>query len=244
MSGMDNGIYITLSRQLALFRDMNMTANNLANANTTGFGAEHIMFNSYLNKDVNQRVQNNMSFANDISSYRNLENGPMQVTNNQLDAAIKGNGYFSVETPQGTRYTRAGNFQIAGDGTLMNASGHPVLDPAGQRIVFPDNVSTVEIGSVGNLKVNGDDFGAIGVHAFENEQAMEQVGHGLYKTDALPQPTTATVVQGILETSNVQPVIELTHMIDVSRSVASTAKYVAALYELQRKAADVWTRQG
>src|SRR5258708_5552303 len=111
---MDNSIYVTLSRQLALFRDMDVTANNIANANTTGYNAEHIMFDSFVTKDANQGDRNPVSFANDVATYRNIENGSMQITGNDLDLAIQGNGYFIVETPLGTRYTRAGNFQVSG----------------------------------------------------------------------------------------------------------------------------------
>src|SRR4051812_9350277 len=107
---MDNNIYIMLSRQMTLFRDMDVTANNIANTNTTGYSAEHILFSSYLTKDVNRGDRNSMAFAHDVSTYRDTESGPMKVTGNDLDMAIQGDGYFTVETPLGTRYTRAGNF--------------------------------------------------------------------------------------------------------------------------------------
>lgn len=241
---MDNSAYITLSRQLALFRDMDVTANNLANANTVGYNSEHILFNSFLTRDINQRVPNSISFANDIATYRKLENGPMQTTGNQLDVAIRGSGYFAVETPLGTRYTRAGNFQIGGDGTLMTASGYAVLDPSNQRITFPDNVRTIDIGSAGNIKVNGDDFGNIGIVQFDNEQLVEKQGNGLYVAQASPRPAeNVTVMQGVLEGSNTQPVMELTRMIEVSRAVSDTAKIVSTIYDLERKTSNAWAQQ-
>lgn len=234
-----------MSRQLALFRDMEVTANNLANANSTGFSSEHVLFTSFLNQDINQRVANPMAFAHDIATYRNTTPGPIQQTGNELDAAINGNAYFMVETPLGVRYTRAGNFQIDGGGQLVNGNGYPVLDASNQRIVFPDNVSTIEIGSAGNLKVNGDDFGSIGVVRFDNEQLLEEAGNGLLKSDVVPQPTLEVpVIQGAIENSNVQPVLALTHMMEVGRSVASTAKFIEAVYDLQRKTANAWAQQG
>jgi flagellar basal body rod protein FlgG len=81
-----------------------------------------------------------------------------------------------VETPLGTRYTRAGSFQIDQDGNLVNTDGYAVLNPSGQRIVFPENVKNIEIGSIGNIKVDGDDFGALGVVQFENEHLLERMG--------------------------------------------------------------------
>jgi len=241
---MDNGLYITLARQLALFRDMEVTANNVANANTTGFNSEHILFNSYLTKDVNQRVTNPMEFPNDIATYRNTEIGAMQVTGNPLDLAINGPAYFAVETPLGVRYTRAGNFQIDAEGNLINSNGYPVLDPSNQPITFPDNVQEVEVGSIGNIKVNGDDFGQLGIHQFSNEQLLDRAGNNLYKSDVLPQAAEGvTVAQGMLEGSNVQPVLELTRMIHVSRSVEQTSNYISSIYDLQRKASDTWAQQ-
>lgn len=242
---MDNGIYIMLSRQLALFRDMEVTSNNIANANTTGYNAEHMLFTSYLAKDINQGVSNKMAFAHDISTYRNTENGIMKVTGNQLDFAIQGSGYFAVETPLGTRYTRAGNFQLDAQGVLATADGHPVLDNAGQRITFPEDVTDIEIGETGTLKVNGEEFSTMGVYEFDNEQLLERLDGRLYKAEITPTISeTSRVMQGTLESANVQPVIELTRVIDISRSVGSTAKFIETMYDLQRKTANVWAQQG
>src|SRR5688572_14196019 len=105
---MDNSIYIALSRQLALFRDMNMTANNIANANTTGYQAQKIVFSEYLKQDINNGERNDMSLTSDAKYWRNTAQGGMQVTGRPFDVAINGNGFFMVETPLGTRYTRAG----------------------------------------------------------------------------------------------------------------------------------------
>lgn len=242
---MDNGIYIAMSRQLALFRDMEVTANNLANANSTGFSSEHVLFTSFMGQDVNQKVANPMAFAHDIATYRNTTPGPIQKTGNELDVAINGNGYFMVDTPLGVRYTRGGSFQIDGGGQLVNGSGYPVLDASNQRIVFPENVTVIEIGSAGNLKVNGDDFGSIGVVRFDNEQLLEAAGNGLFKTELVPQPTLEVpVIQGALENSNVQPVLELTRMMKVGRSVSGTAKFMEVINDLQRKTSNTWAQQG
>lgn len=242
---MDNGLYVTVARQLALFRDMEVTANNVANANTVGFNAERVLFNEYLVKDVNQKVQNPVAFPNDIATYRNTENGSLQTTGNPLDLAIDGRAYFAVETPLGVRYSRSGNFQIDGEGNLITSDGYPVLDPASQRITFPDNLRDVEIGSVGNIKVNGDDFGAIGLFSFSNEQLLQHTGHNLYKAEITPDAAEGvTLAQGMLELSNVSPVLELTHMINVSRSFEHVTQYVSSIYELERKASNTWAQQG
>lgn len=242
---MDNGIYITLSHQIATFRDMDVTANNIANINTTGFNGEHTLFHSYVMKDINQGDRNPMALAYNPRTYRNTDEGGMKVTNNQLDVAISGSGYFQVETPLGIRYTRDGVFQIGADGTLVSDQGYPLLDNSGQHIVLPEDTVTVEIGSAGNMKVNGQDFSTIGVVDFANPQLMERLNGQLFKSDVPPQQATDyRVLQGTLENSNVQPIMELTHMISLSRSVDSTAKFIEVMYDLERKSANTWAQQG
>lgn len=242
---MDNGISITLSRQLAMFRDMAVTANNIANANTTGYTSEHVLFSSFLRKDVNKRETNPMDYDYDIATYRNTDPGRMQATHNPLDVAIAGEGYFSIETPLGTRYSKAGNFQLDALGTLVNAAGNPVLNANGQRIVFAEDAREIVIGEAGNIAVDGVEFDRIGVFEFANPQSLQHLGNGLMKSEASPQAAeNSRVLQGVLESSNVVPVKELTHLIDVSRSTSNTAKLIETMYDLQRKAANTWAQQG
>jgi len=241
---MDNSIYVTLSRQLALFRDMDATANNIANSNTTGYSGEHLLFNSYITKDINQKNRNDMAFAYDVSSYHNFENGSLHTTGNKLDLAISGEGFFSVETPLGVRYTRAGNFQLDGNGTLVTADGKAVLNDSGQRITFPPETKDIVIGEAGNISVDGAEFAKIGVYKFSNPQLLERMDGAMFKSKIAPEAAdSARVVQGALESSNVQPVIELTHMMEVSRSVANTGKLIESVYDLQRKAANAYAQQ-
>ena len=186
-----------------------------------------------------------MTFAHDVSSYTNTEMGSLQVTGNDLDMAIQGEGYFTVETPLGIRYTRAGNFQIASDGTLITTQGYPVLNNGEQRIVVPQNATTFEVGELGNLKVNGEDFGILGIAQFDNPQLLDRLGSNLYKSSAAPkpQPENIRVLHGTLESSNVKPIMAMTHMLDVSRSVDSTAKFIEIVYDLERKTTNTWAQE-
>ncbi len=241
---MDNSVYITLSRQLALFRDMDVTANNVANTNTTGYSSEHILFNSYLTKDVNQKNRNDMAFAYDISSYHNMEIGAISATGNPLDLAIASNGLFAVATPLGTRYTKSGNFQIDGEGKLTTVEGYPVLDNNGQNIIFTPETKDIKVGEAGNISVNGEEFATLGIYKFSNPQLLERLDGAMFKSEIDPEIETNTkVVQGALASANVKPVLELTHMIDVSRSVANTAKMIETMYDLQRKTNNTWAQQ-
>lgn len=239
---MDNGIYVALSRQLALIRDMEVTANNLANVNTTGYNAEKLMFDDYLVPSGN--LEKKIAFANDVSSYRDTRQGPLQVTGNPLDVAISGPGYLSVETPLGLRYTRAGNFQIDGTGTLVTPEGYKVLDDNGQPIIFNEEDQNITIGEAGNIMIDGELRGNLGVSEFANPQVLERTGSGLYKVaPGLAQPAAESrVLHGVIENSNVQPVLELTRMIQVGRSAGSTAKLIETQYDLIRKTSDAWAK--
>ncbi len=238
---MDNSVYIALSRQTALFRKMDMVANNVANANTTGFQSEHLLFDDYIVK--HDRATKN-AFAQDIQSYRNTMDGPIKSTGGALDVAINGDGYFVVETPQGQRYTRAGNFQLDGNGILITPEGFPVLDEGGQRIEFGAQDRNIVIGEAGNIAVDGEERGTLGVVEFANQQFMTQVGNNIFKTDQAPQPAiNSRVVHGAIEDSNVSGVQEIVELVELSRSATSTAKFIEVMYDLQRKASNVYAQQ-
>lgn len=242
---MDNGVYIALSRQIGLFNDMAVLANNIANINTAGFHGEKLSFRQHLMKDGNLFPQSKtMAFTQDVETYIDDAQGSFRATGNALDMAIAGKGYFAVETPLGIRYTRAGNFQIDAQGTLMDQNGNPVLDNAGQRINFEEADREVLVGEAGNIVVDGAERAVLAVYEFENPQLLERAGNTLFKAEITPLLSeNPKVNQGVLESSNVQAVLEMTHMIDVSRSVGSTAKLIETYYDLQRRTGSTLSQQ-
>lgn len=237
---MDNGIYVALSRQMALFRDMEVTANNIANADTVGYGAEKMMFDDFL---VRGGEGPKIAYTNDVATYRDTSEGALKTTGNPLDMAISGPGYFVVQTPGGERYTRAGNFQMDVNGQLVTPEGYPVLDDGGQPIQFEPQDREISIGETGNIIVDGEQRQTLGVMEFANPQLMERVGSSMYSATGGTQATESRVIHGAVETSNIKPVMELTHMIEVNRSTGSTAKLIDAQYELTRKTADTWAKR-
>lgn len=241
---MDNSIYITLSRQLTLFRDMEATANNIANVNTVGYNAEKLAFHDYLvDGKMEGKLGQKIAFTRDPVSYRDTLNGPMKATGNPLDLAISGPGYFIVDTPLGQRYTKAGNFMIDGQGTMVTPQGYPVLSQDGGVINFPQDATDIQINDQGVITANGDEIGQVGVVEFANEQNMKRLGNNLYSSDAQPlEAQTARVAQGVLEQSNVQGVSELVRVVQLQRSVASTAKFVEVMYDLQRKVSNTYAK--
>ncbi|OYW13476.1 MAG: flagellar basal-body rod protein FlgF [Rhodospirillales bacterium 12-54-5] len=238
---MDNSVYITLSKQAGLFRDLDVAANNIANANTVGFQAEKPMFSQY----VEPNSRNDDAYVNDLTTYRDTSTGPIKQTGNPFDLAINGNGYFQVQTPQGIRYTKAGNFAIDNKGALVNPAGYPVLGKSGGQITIPQPANDVTINGVGDVIVDGQQVGTIGVMEFTNEQAMHREGSSLYSATETPKASiTSRLAQGALEESNVKSVTELVRVQELGRSVTGASKFISDTYDLQRKAVSSYTRTG
>jgi flagellar basal-body rod protein FlgF len=238
---MDNSIYVMLSRETALFRKMDTVANNIANMNTTGYQAEKLMFRDYMVDDGNHRK---IAFTQDARSFHDTAAGSLNVTSNPFDVAISGEGFFSVRTPAGVRYTRAGSFQLDGQGTLTTPAGFPVLDSGGQPIQFDAEDKDIAISDTGRIMVNGEERTALNVVEFANRQNMIQEGNTMFKTTETPLPAAnSRVMHGVLEKSNVEPIREIVDMTEVNRAVGNTAKFIEVAYDLQRKANNVYSQQ-
>jgi len=232
---MENAGYIALSRQMVLRREMDVIANNMANLNTPAYKGQSMLFAEYLETtDSGEKV----SFVQDISLVRNLTEGQMTATDNPLDVAIQGDGYFEVETPVGPRYTRAGALQLNANGELITSSGQRVLGEGGGPITLPANAADVTITRDGTVSTEQGPAGRLRVVRFENEQALVKQADGLYDADgqeALPADG-AEVMQGMVEGSNVQGILELTRMIETVRSYSNTGKLVNDEHERLRRA--------
>ncbi|MEO3429443.1 flagellar basal-body rod protein FlgF [Pelagibius sp. CAU 1746] len=232
---MENAGYIALSRQMVLRREMDVIANNMANINTPAYKGQSMLFVEYLEtSDSGEK----MSFVQDVALVRNLTEGQMTTTENPLDLAIAGEGYFEIDTPIGPRYTRNGVFQLNADGELVTSSGQRVLGEGGTPITLPPNSSDVTITRDGTISTDQGPAGRLRLVRFENEQALVKLANGLYDADgqdSLPAEG-AEVLQGTIEGSNVQGITELTRMIETVRHYSSTGRMVNDEHERQRRA--------
>lgn len=222
---MKNPSYIGLSLQVALQRKMDVIANNIANINTSGFKAQREMFVQYLQPKTGATTsKEQIAMASDYGTYRDTSDGPIQVTGNPLDVALSGSGYLSVQGPNGTLYTRGGSLAIANDGTLTDQAGHPVLDESGSPIVVQQDDKQISISQDGVISARRGELAKLGVFKFDRQNFLQPVGAGLYQTTepALADPSTS-IRQGALEGSNVQPISEMTQMIDAQRSYETVA---------------------
>jgi flagellar basal-body rod protein FlgF len=228
---MENTSFVALSRQTTLRRQLDVIANNLANMNTTGFKGEKMMFVDHLvrSRGGEHILGDKVAYVRDIATVRDLTEGPMKATENPLDVAIHGDGYFVVETAEGDRYTRDGQFSLDDAGQLVTKSGDPVLSDNGQPFFFTTQDKNIEITADGVVRTENGELGRLQVVTFDDNLNLKEVSGGLYDTDQVPQEVEIPhVVQHMVEGSNVEPIVEMTRMIDVHRSYNSVKKLIDA----------------
>jgi flagellar basal-body rod protein FlgG len=242
---------IAATGMLAQQLNVDVISNNIANINTTGYKRRRAEFQDLLYQDQ-LRVGSNSSSDGTVvpagvqiglgvktaAVYRISEQGNLETTNNKLDLAIQGRGFFQVRLPDGTNaYTRAGSFQLSSTGQIVTTDGY-VVQPG---ITIPPNALDVTIDQSGEVlvKVSGQvqpqNVGQIQLATFANEAGLQALGSNLLQdTAASGQPTLGvpgspgfgTISQGFLETSNVNVVQEITNLITAQRSYEMNSKVI------------------
>lgn len=214
---MDNAIYASLTRQSGLMREMRAIANNMANANTTGFRREGVVFSEYM-VPLSQNGET-LAMANIRGRMVDLDQGAMTQTGGRYDLAIDGDGFFMVQTPDGGRLTRAGAFMTNADGEIVNPDGYPLLDDGQAPIAVPPGTRSIGVGGDGTVSADGQAIGRVGVFAAPDIADLRHVAGTLFEAGPNPTPLDdAKVRQGFLEESNVEPVTEIARMIEVQRA--------------------------
>ena len=232
---MDTTMYVGLSRQVVLQREMDITANNIANVDTAGFKVESLMVADEPRTLPMGSGRSTINFAYDNGVARDFSQGSMKPTGSPFDLAIEGQGFFQVSTDGGTRFTRDGRFGMDSQGRLVNASNHPVLDSGGGEITLDPTKGAPSVAPDGTISQAGQNLGKVGVMRFANLSGLSKDGEGLYRNDGNIQPeadTTAKVQQGMVEGSNVQAVSQITKLIKVSRAYETMAKMMSTTADL------------
>ncbi|MEG3618362.1 flagellar basal-body rod protein FlgG [Magnetovibrio sp. PR-2] len=236
---------------LAQQRNVEVISNNLANMNTTGFMRRRTEFHDLLYQNL-RRVGSTSSDAGDIvpsgvqlglgvklaAVYRIHEQGNLNPTDNAFDLAIQGRGFFQIQMPNGeTAYTRDGTFQLNADGQLVTHDGYAILP----NITVPSNAVDVSINTSGEVLVKLDgqvsysNVGQLNTAIFPNDAGLESIGSNLYlETPASGNAATAapgstgygTILQGFLETSNVNAVEEISNLISAQRAYEMNSKVI------------------
>ena len=226
---MENIGYIGLSQQVALKQQMELVANNIANMSTPGYKQQNVMFEEFLVEGDKKNIdQGKMSQVMDRATWRDTMQGPLSMTNNPLDLGLNGSGYFEMDTPGGPRYTRAGNFALNDLGEIVNAKGHKLMSEDNRPIVIPEGAGQITVDVNGVVSTEQGEVARIKLTAFENEQAMIETGDGLYKSGNNKEIETEglSVTQGSLEGSNVNSVLEMTKMIEITRTYQSVQRMI------------------
>lgn len=221
---MDNPGYVALSRQSGLYKELSVVANNIANMATSGYRREGVIFA----EAVRAAAVEGGSIAMSDARVRNTDytEGAAAQTGGAFDFAIQGPGFFRVETPDGERLTRGGSFSRNVAGELTTQDGLRVLDEGGAPIFAPPDAQ-IEVGPDGTMTANGAPFARLGVVAPVDPATLLRRDGVLFEaTEGADPVINPVVLQGYIENSNVDPVIELARMIEVQRAYELGQKFL------------------
>lgn len=234
---MDNITTVALSRIVAQDRALDVTAGNLANAATPGFRAERMLFTAWLAQEPRGGP---IAYAHDQATFRDPAPGTRRITGNPLDIAIgDAEGWFTVQTPRGPRLTRAGQFRLDAGGAVVDALGDPLLDVNGRPLQTAPTDTRLTVAADGTLASEAGPIGRIGVVRPDNADRMTAEGGTLFAAAAPTSPLAAPqLLQGAVEDSNVQPIRELTHMMQMMREFQFATQMVEAENTRQTDAID------
>jgi len=239
---MDNAVYVGLSRQMQLRRELDIIANNIANSDTAGFKVEDVLNRTEAKAAPRTRQSEAIAFVLDDGVARDFTQGALNQTSSPFDLAIEGEGFFQLATPAGERFTRDGRFTLDVEGRLTTQGGAAVLDAGGAEIVLnlangpiaiaPDGTISQGLG-VGQVQV-----GQVGVYRFDDRAALRKDGDNLFRNVSNLGPELAPdarVRQGMVEASNVKTIEQVTRMIEVTRAYESISKLMADTADLSRR---------
>lgn len=238
---MDNPLYITLSRQVGLNQAMQIVAHNLANATTPGFRREGAVFAEIVDK---LRVDGG-SIAQTSALVRTTDftQGALRPTGNDFDLAIEGDGFFVIDTPDGLALTRGGSFTRAATGEIVTPGGGRLADEGGAPIQAPPTNEQIVISADGTMSVGGQPVARVGVVTVPDKTTLTRREDGQFipaggAAEFIPAEDV-TVAQGYLEQSNVNPILEMSRMIEIQRAYEAGQSLLQSDDERQRLAARV-----
>jgi len=247
---MENAVLVGLSRQIALHRELEVVANNIANLNTTGFKSDGSVFEEFLMPAARasgfQGPDRRLSYVQDRATWHNLNPGTIQQTGNPLDVAIDGDAFLVVQTARGERYTRNGSLQINAQGELVTTAGDRVLGDNGP-IQFQATDHSISINADGTITVreganttSDSARGKLRLVRFERVQQLQKDGSSMFAAPNGVAPLAAAanvrVLQGSIEQSNVRGVVEMARMIEVTRTYTQIASLLQQANDQRRSA--------
>jgi len=208
--------YVTLSRQSGLMNDMRLVANNIANANTTGYRQQGLVFSEFVR---NMPHTPSLSMSRAEARNTSLQQGVLTETGGQFDFALEGDGFFMIETPEGNRLTRAGSFTPNADGDLVTPDGYRVMNSNGAPVFIPPDAASIDVGGDGTLSVDGQPLGQIGVYRVADPGELVREGGARFRPAGDVEPVDEPIVlHRFLEGSNVNAIEQGTRMVEIQRA--------------------------
>lgn len=238
---MENALLVGLSRQVALARELDVIANNMANVGTNGFKARSARFNEYImpraKADAFKPLDRPLSYVIDKGTPIDLSQGVIERTGNPLDVALKDDNYLVVQTPNGDRYTRAGSLTVDRQGRLVTQTGLAVMGEAGP-ITFGAAEYDMRIAPDGTVTSDQGVRGRLRQVTFANPRDLANDGTNLFSSAVPAQPAgpLARLEPGAIERSNVKAVVEMTRLMEVQRNYQSVANMITRSDELRSRA--------
>jgi len=237
---MENAGYTTLSRQSGLLRELQIVANNVANAATRGYRQEGMIFSEYVRRT---ETGPSLSMAQGNVRMTSQVQGPLERTGGALDLAIEGDGFFLIETPAGERLTRLGHFSRSAQGDLVTADGFRVLDAGGAPIFVPPDAPSIGLSPDGTLSESGRPIAQIGLMRPAEEGDLLREDGVMFRAEGDLEPVLdSRVIQGFLEGSNVDPILQIARMIEVQRAYEMGQSFLESENERVTAALDAFTR--
>jgi flagellar basal-body rod protein FlgF len=241
---MDTGNYVALSGQLALDRRLVTIANNVANAGTVGFRAEGVHFESLLTTMSPIPT----AFASEGTSHVSSAHGGLRKTGSPFDVAIQGDGFMAIQTPRGQAYTRDGRMQMLPGGGLVSLNGHPILDAGGAPLQLDPRGGAISVARDGMITQDGRQLGAIGLFSIDLSRPYARTENSAFLPGVPAQPILSFdgngVVQGFVEESNVNPVMQMMELIHVTRAFESLGTTLDEVSGTQRTALQILSGRG
>ena len=238
---MNNSLYAAATGSRLEMLRLDVIANNLANFSTSGFKADKPYFKDVLQFmsdkqfDKSRRGTSRNEF---IASVTNFRQGAVKNTGNPLDFSIQGDGFFEVVKDGKTGYTRNGAFQLDPEGRLMTSDGALVQGDGGEITL---GSGKIEVGSEGNITLDGQEVDKIKVVNFSDPRMLRKVNGNIFEKGASVVPLDDgqfTIINQALESSNVNPVRQMTQMIEAGRNYEAYQKMIKIINEINERSSN------
>ncbi|WP_068082103.1 flagellar basal-body rod protein FlgF [Polycladidibacter stylochi] len=233
---MESALYVSLSGQVALERRLNTVARNIANMNTAGYRADEVKFESLVTKPGKDPI----AFASSGETFISRQAGAIEKTGNALDVAVNGEGWLAMQTGNGVAYTRDGRMSIGVDGVLRTVNGNPILDAGGAQIALDPLGGSPSISRDGTITQGNRRAGVLGLFSIDQDAKLSRVGN----SGVVPNKPAKAILdfsensfeQGYVEGANVNPMLEMTKLIEITRTFESTNSAMREAENMRQRA--------